>query len=664
MTGRFSGISKEVGRWIWFGISVRLLVMPFTAHPDLFINFANTFHLVDSGVVDIYRYLADYYADEQAMAFLYDPLHYLMFGLWSGWTGLWVGSEYQIWMREVVDSMFSNHLEKIFSFPGSEVRFKTLFSWKCLYLIFDFFILFVVLRFLPEEKQRRSFAALWAGSVVLIYSVYMFGQSGIIPTALIVLGLSLFKIRAHLKWVGLCFALSVPFKLFSLLLLPLPFLLAKGSRAKIETALFSILPLLLVYIPFAVHSEGLVFWRLYGGYVAYATEGITWHWVLIASKAALGVGYLAVCYHAWFRGSEDPQDLARYLFIILLLLLSVPLKIYYYVWVLPFWFLFVGEKKIYRTIYGIIIVLLFFSNLSARQTFVGIFAPLEHDFFMAFPGWMDIGYFFFPSGIHARLSVLVIFLLTLAVVYDQLLTLFGRKALFRQGGESARPEAGVRTALWAYPVVLIAALGSLLFVSQAGVRSHLKDYLLASSSTPFHWNALPDLSLAPGESVVQQVALLKGRVRDIRYRVQADTAGPVRVEVLSAPADGETLYDKDFATLKAGWMKFELAQNFIKNKIVYFRITNQSSESMRVPVYRTPKGLKNFQLLGGNGGDEPVARSVLPLVMSEEPDFFYSEQWVVRSILANMSMEKNFLFLWLLVTGFCFAQSLRYSRPD
>ena len=656
-------MSKNIFQWIWFGIFLRLLVMPFSCHPDLFINFANTFHLVETGIVDGYKFLVEYHGDEKAMFFLYDPLHYLVVGLWSGVTGLLTGPEYQVWMREIIDSMLSNHLEKIFSFPGSEIKFKTLFIWKCLYLGFDLLVLFCVLKFLPGEKEKESFVSLWAGSLILIYSLYLFGQSGVVPAALIMAGLALYYRGVSLKWVGFCFALSVPFKLFSLLILPLPYLLARGRKEKTETALYSLLPLIAIYTPFAIHSEGLVFWRLYGGYATYATEGITWNWILIGAKVILGMGYLAVCYHAWRRSMGNPEDLSRYLFIILLLLLSVPLKIYYYVWVIPFWFLFLNEKKVYRPIYLAVIFLLFFSNLSTKQTFIGIMAPLEHDFFMSFPGWMDIAYFFFPSGLHVKLSVLAIFLLTLSVVCDQILILFGRKPLFQLNPRAASTGTRPGWYLLTYPAVLFAVLGMLITVSHPSLKPYFKNYLFTNSGTPYTWNFLANYDLVPGTSMTQEITLLKGRIKDIRYLVEKPYAGPVRVEVFTqSGGEEESLYLKDFDQFNKGWEKFILEPNLLRDKTAWFRITNRASRNLDIPVYRLPERLGNFNLTYEevSGQVKPILQGVLPLIMTEEPEFFYKSETILDSILNSLFREKGFLVLWMILTVFCFAQSIRY----
>ena len=118
------------------------------------------------------------------------------------------------------------------SYPGSEAKFKVLFLWKTLYLACDLLILFCILKIVAGEKEKESYISWWAGSVVLLYSQYLFGQSGIVPTTLIVFGIYLYKVKRSTRWMGFCFALSVPFKLFTLVCCPFRFFWQKVGGKK------------------------------------------------------------------------------------------------------------------------------------------------------------------------------------------------------------------------------------------------------------------------------------------------------------------------------------------------------------------------------------------------------------------------------------------------
>ena len=62
--------------------------MPMSGHLDQFFIFATPFLFLNEGVFDIYQYMADYFSDPAAAAeYSYQPLHYFIFGLWSGVRG-------------------------------------------------------------------------------------------------------------------------------------------------------------------------------------------------------------------------------------------------------------------------------------------------------------------------------------------------------------------------------------------------------------------------------------------------------------------------------------------------------------------------------------------------------------------------------------------------
>ena len=312
--------------------------MPWSGHADLFFIFGTPFLFLNEGVFDIYQYLMEYFSDPLASAeYSYQPLHYFIFGLWSGITQVFTDPQYSIWMRQIIDQFPSilRASEAAFSYPGSEVKFEVLFLWKTLYLLCDFLILLFILKIIAEEKGKESYVSWWAGSVVLLYSEFLFGQSGIVPISIIVFGIYLFKVKGSAPLMGLCFALSVPFKFFTLALLPLPLLLAEGWREKVKTACWILVPLLVIYLPFLVHSGELIFLRITGGLGTSYSEGLAWGWVLALSKGFKVLGYLAVFYHAGFRYRGNFEDVLRYTFICLLLLLCVPLKLHYYAWITP-----------------------------------------------------------------------------------------------------------------------------------------------------------------------------------------------------------------------------------------------------------------------------------------------------------------------------------------
>ena len=142
----FPSLSPCCKKWIGFGLFMRLLLIPWAGHPDMFFIFATPFLFLNDGILDVYSHLVEYFSDPAAALYSYQPLHYYFFGLWSGLTQFFADPEYSVWMRQVIEQ-FPSILRDggaAFSYPGSEAKFKVLFLWKTLYLACDLLILFCI----------------------------------------------------------------------------------------------------------------------------------------------------------------------------------------------------------------------------------------------------------------------------------------------------------------------------------------------------------------------------------------------------------------------------------------------------------------------------------------------------------------------------------------
>jgi hypothetical protein len=623
-------------------------LIPYSGHPDLFFIFGTPFHFLNDQVLDIYQHLAEYFSDPSAALYSYQPLHYYLFGLWSGVTQVFADPEYSVWMREVIDQFPSilRDSEAAFSYKGAEVKLEVLFLWKSLYLICDFLILFFILKIIPGEREKESYISWWAGSVVILYSQYLFGQCGIVPMAIVFLGVTLYKVKADPKWMGLCFALSVPFKLFTIILLPIPFFIARGWKEKVKTVCYISIPLLIVYLPFIFHSGELVILRMTGGLGASYSEGIAWGWVLVLSKIFKILGYAAVFYHAGFKHRGAFEDILRYLFICFLLLLCIPLKIHYYAWITPLWFLFFYEKKKYVGIYATIVFLLFFANLSDKQTFIGLLAPLAPDFFMSFPGWMDVMYFFFPSGFHAKLALLIIFILTVRVVVDQLSTLFDIDFKALAFKKITVPPIRNSRALFLYPLVWVLFIFSLLAFSHPVLKAQLKDFLFSRSSNFYYEPQLKTIQLPPGKSLSQTILLQKGWVKKMGLFLDKPVQQATKIEIFDL-RKGELIqvYARTHKNLDKGWVDSFPDSFFSESKTVLFRFTNSSPDPLPVSIRTLPKFAQGYKLTMGEG--DVVADGVLRTYVVEEPLFLHDSDLPGRSILKSLYEERNFLIFWL-----------------
>ena len=393
------------------------------------------------------------------------------------------------------------------------------------------------------------------------------------------------------------------------------------------------------------------------------SEGLAWGWVLILSKCFKVVGFLAVFYHAGFRYQNNVKDVLRYTFICFLLLLCVPLKIHYYMWVTPFWFLFFPEHRRYVGIYGGIVFLLFFANLSDKQTFLGVLAPLAPDFFMSFPGWMDIAYYFSPSGIHAKFATLMIFALTVLVVVHQFSILYNFK--FSQSIFKTPDFAPVRksTMIIAYPVVWIIFLVSMFSFAHPALKAPLKDYLFTRSTNFYYEPPLEKMQLPSGASLTQEVALLKGRVKKVGLFINSAIDSAVRIEILDNQGGSEKkVFVGDHPHLEKGWVESIPQSYFSGEKKILFRLTNTSPDVVSISIRRRPKYASGFQLIQNVEGAEVSVAGVLRLYVQEEPLFLHDSSLPFGSMKQAFAEEKRFFIFWFIVLAVCAVKTFRFAR--
>ena len=153
----------------------------------------------------------------------------------------------------------------------------------------------------------------------------------------------------------------------------------------------------------------------------------------------------------------------------------------------------------------------------------------------------------------------------------------------------------------------------------------------------------------------------------MRYLVQRPISGPIKIEISTDSQSFQTIFEKNFEGLQQGWKKFVLEPNFIKDKMVYFRITNLSSEQWSIPLYRLPKNLSNYKLALSDGvskKDKVIPHGLLPLSMTEEPLFFQGEKTPIKSILNSLNQEIGFILLWFILIVFCYWQACRYWKTS
>lgn len=287
-----------VGKWLALGILLRLVLMPITAHPDLFALTFSSYFFSFEGVANIYDYLASLPRSEPLAFFYgnnffaYPPLTYFTLGLSMLLLKPLISQELILFFMERKFALAFGRLEV----------FPHLFLFKLPYFFFDIATAVVLAKLFSGRKARLAFI-FWMANPLALYVSFMQGHFDIIPVFFIVLALYFFK-KARPLTSAFTLGLGAAYKIFPLLLAPFLVLSVKGRREKAVAALLAVLPFAATSLPYAAISptfRGLV---LGGGHLFKSL------YAQISVSGAEGLYLFAVFYFlliifAWYKRGLD-----------------------------------------------------------------------------------------------------------------------------------------------------------------------------------------------------------------------------------------------------------------------------------------------------------------------------------------------------------------------
>lgn len=234
------------------GLLFRFLVMPFTGHWDIRgINFA-VYNLPFKGITNVYEVAAkeevEYFVNVNFGRdyFIYPPLNYFTLAGFMTLLKPFYGPEFVAWIEG-----WGNQMLKVITHPHV---WRYLFLMKIPYLVFDIFLLTVLLKFFSRNKDQKLALIYWWLNPIVIYLPYIWGQFDIIPTAIMLLGV--YRGVKHKPYqAALLFGLAASFKNYPLLLLPfLAAIMGKRLWDMVKIFAVGILPFLLTTAPYWNHA--------------------------------------------------------------------------------------------------------------------------------------------------------------------------------------------------------------------------------------------------------------------------------------------------------------------------------------------------------------------------------------------------------------------------
>lgn len=404
---------RQIAKWTLIGFLSRLLLMPFTMHGQdlVFINYF-PMKFATEGIWNVYGYIGTnlpyfghtYYGP--GLLIIMSIVNFVFLKLFdftslAAMLNLGGGMLCQGFTTvDFVNAFFTMDL------------FRNLFLMKSSYLVFDFAIAGILLKLATSRRLKMAAYKIWMLNIVVMHSAYAIGQFELIPTFFVILALlAAVRERPYISIISLC--LGGATKVFPfIMVLPAVLLLGNSLKKRFLLLFTGVAVTLILYLPFYFSSGNIIIdifrqGRYYSG---------SSHWILTGFFLIL---YLFLCINAMKDSqSAKPQDRMLYYFLTLSFLTYAvtPISFRYFVFVTPLLALFLPRHIKFGTFIIVTLALLAFLRLPGRELQMGLFVPLNPDYFASLPSFQEIvGRFINIEIIYkiaARILLLMFFIAT------------------------------------------------------------------------------------------------------------------------------------------------------------------------------------------------------------------------------------------------------------
>ncbi|RJQ24509.1 DUF2029 domain-containing protein [Candidatus Parcubacteria bacterium] len=319
----FNLITKlELKRVLILAIIIRVLLMPFSFHPDIKVyNFQSSF--LKKGIMDIYSYIP-LNKDKLSIKeeYVYFPLTYFSIGAYQIITIPLFGDDFIDWLSDA--SQTANERVGVFRY---------LFLLKLPYLFFDLIIAFLLMSFFSNNSQKRKVFSYWLFNPFSLVLVYVFSNIDIIPVTLTVLSL-LLALRKKITLAALLLGIAAGFKGYPLLFIPFLLLYSRSLKERILVSFFSFGMFFIIIAPF-LGSSGFREATLTSGLTTrLLTGGIN---IGFGESLILGIVSIAILFFYRLTAHNNINTLITdYISLLLLLYSFMHFHIQWFLWILPF----------------------------------------------------------------------------------------------------------------------------------------------------------------------------------------------------------------------------------------------------------------------------------------------------------------------------------------
>ena len=411
------------------GFIIRLILMPISTHSDLFsLNFYPPL-LIENGIWDVYSYLEE----KSPKLFYYPPLTYYIFAAFQ-FSYTFFSDSFIPWMNELRslnEEGFKGQAPDYIIKTNNSNIFKDLFLAKVPYLLFDILAVVVLLNFAKRKIINSKNVIIWILNPILIYNAYIFGHFDIIPIFFILLAfyflsknkyyLSIFilVIAAAYKIYPLLFALPIimvygksPKEYFKLgIILSLPFIISLSPTliSDPKIAIFAFTKKL-----FNFYHKNLSEWEIYSNAFKYSLIIFSYFLLLIFCKFSKLKNRWYLCVGTGL------------ITVLLLLTLVYRAHFHYLIWTAPFLVLWFKQTK--KLVLLILILSLSYASYKtlAYQLQLGLFSPLNPEFFSNLPTFNEMIDKIIPYRIISTLGFLIFSILSLYIIGNVLVEIIFR----------------------------------------------------------------------------------------------------------------------------------------------------------------------------------------------------------------------------------------------
>jgi hypothetical protein len=234
--------------WLIAGLIIRVLLMLFTAHPDM-TNMGLAGYLISQKgeLFTFYDHISKLPQSDPLFKiygptfFNYPPLAYIFPSVFMALLKPFYNFESL--------KIFIIGMDKLF---GNSEIFRITFLLKVPLLVVDIIFAFTLLKLL-EEKGRLAFK-IWMFNPLTLYASFMVGQFDLLPTILVALSI-IYAIKGNKVVSVLLLGIGGAFKMFPLMFLPINVLLMeKYFWKRIKLMVIGVLPYLAFVAPYALMS--------------------------------------------------------------------------------------------------------------------------------------------------------------------------------------------------------------------------------------------------------------------------------------------------------------------------------------------------------------------------------------------------------------------------